>query len=339
MQDTFLVAWSEVSRLRQPGRLRPWLFAVARNECHRRLRTGVRATPAGAMDDTVQLAAVTEQAELRAMVAAALAGLDPVEREISELNLRHGLGGADLAAVLGVPARQAHALAARARARSGEFAAQVADGRFCTPAQPRDAARHADGARAAERHAAPDRRLGHRFLPGRGGPSRPGGRTGGAVRRGRVPGTAREAGDASLAGGSRAGGRRGRRGLGLARQRHVLRQLRLCLQQPAAFSSRYRPGIHIHPAVSIHSIRTFQARERRCVRVMRPRRSCLPLCSRLRPRTRPPRRIRLLRRTRLRPRIRLLRRIRLRPTHSATPTPTPTTPTPTPTTPAPPTGG
>ena len=116
VQDTFLVAWSEVSRLRQPGRLRPWLFAVARNECHRRLRTGVQATPAGAMDDTAQLAAVTEQAELRAMVAAALARLDPVEREISELNLRHGLGGADLASILGVPARQAQALAARARA-------------------------------------------------------------------------------------------------------------------------------------------------------------------------------------------------------------------------------
>src|SRR4029077_12220683 len=71
---------------------------------------------AGARDDRAQLAAVTEQAELRATVAAALAGLDPVEREISELNLRHGLGGADLASILGVPARQAKALAARARA-------------------------------------------------------------------------------------------------------------------------------------------------------------------------------------------------------------------------------
>jgi len=116
VQDTFLVAWSEVRRLHQPGRLRPWLFAVARNECHRLLRTGMRAAPAGAMDDTVQLATLTEQAELRAMVAAALAGLDPMEREIGELNLRHGLRGADLAAVLGVPAKQADALAARARA-------------------------------------------------------------------------------------------------------------------------------------------------------------------------------------------------------------------------------
>jgi RNA polymerase sigma factor (sigma-70 family) len=116
VQDTFLVAWSEVWRLRRPDRLRPWLFALARNECHRLLRTGMRAAPAGAMDDTVQLATFTEQAELRAMVAAALAGLDPMEREIGELNLRHGLGGADLAAVLGVPAKQAHALAARARA-------------------------------------------------------------------------------------------------------------------------------------------------------------------------------------------------------------------------------
>ena len=229
VQDTFLVAWSEVSRLRQPGRLRPWLFAVARNECHRRLRTGVQATPAGAMDDTAQLAAVTEQAELRAMVAAALAGLDPVEREISELNLRHGLGGADLAAILGVPARQAQALAARARAHlesslrrsptvgsAPQPSLAMLLGMLMVPALPN-----------GMRHRIVAWR--HRFLPGRGGPSRPGGRTGGAVRRGRVPGTAREAGDASLAGGSRVGGRRGRRGLGLARQRHVLRQLRLCL--------------------------------------------------------------------------------------------------------------
>src|SRR5262249_31720330 len=31
---TFVVASAEVPRLRQPDRLRTWLFAVARNECH-----------------------------------------------------------------------------------------------------------------------------------------------------------------------------------------------------------------------------------------------------------------------------------------------------------------
>ncbi len=38
VQDTFIIAAAELGGLREPGRLRPWLYAVARNECHRRLR-------------------------------------------------------------------------------------------------------------------------------------------------------------------------------------------------------------------------------------------------------------------------------------------------------------
>ena len=56
-----------------------------------------------------------ERAELRRLVRAALDGLNPAEREVIELGLRHDLHGADLAAVLGVPRNQAHALASRAR--------------------------------------------------------------------------------------------------------------------------------------------------------------------------------------------------------------------------------
>ena len=121
VQDTFIIASSEVSGMSQPDRLRVWLFAVARNECHRRLRAAGRRPPrpeaARAMDDTVQLAALTEQAKFDAAVAGTLAGLDPVAREIGELNLRHGLYGADLGAVLGVSSRQAQALASRVRAQ------------------------------------------------------------------------------------------------------------------------------------------------------------------------------------------------------------------------------
>ena len=59
--------------------------------------------------------ASAERAELRRLVRAALDGLNPGEREVIELGLRHDLHGADLAAVLGVPRNQAHALASRAR--------------------------------------------------------------------------------------------------------------------------------------------------------------------------------------------------------------------------------
>ena len=37
VQDTFVVAAAKLGGLRDPGRLRPWLFAVARNECRHQL--------------------------------------------------------------------------------------------------------------------------------------------------------------------------------------------------------------------------------------------------------------------------------------------------------------
>jgi RNA polymerase sigma factor (sigma-70 family) len=119
VQDTFIIAAAKLGGLRDPDRLRPWLYAVARNECHRRLRGRAAAAPldeAGEMpDDAPEVGVSAEQAELRGLVRAALGGLNPGEREIIELNLRHELDGAGLAAALGVPRNQAHALASRAR--------------------------------------------------------------------------------------------------------------------------------------------------------------------------------------------------------------------------------
>src|SRR5579863_1022614 len=40
VQDTFPIATSKLGGLRDPGKLRSWLYAVARNECYRRLRAG-----------------------------------------------------------------------------------------------------------------------------------------------------------------------------------------------------------------------------------------------------------------------------------------------------------
>ena len=119
VQDTFVIAAASLGGLRDPGRLRPWLYAVARSECRRRLRAGeagleevagLGAPPAGAGDGTAQ-------AELRGQVRAAVDGLNPGEREVIELGFGHDLSGADLAAVLGVSRNQAHALASRARGR------------------------------------------------------------------------------------------------------------------------------------------------------------------------------------------------------------------------------
>jgi RNA polymerase sigma factor (sigma-70 family) len=119
VQDTFIIAAAKLGGLRDPSRLRPWLYAVARNECHRRLRGRASAAPLDDADEMADsapdLVVAAEQAELRQLVRSALAGLNPGEREIIELNLRHELDGAELAAALGVPRNQAHALASRAR--------------------------------------------------------------------------------------------------------------------------------------------------------------------------------------------------------------------------------
>ena len=121
VQDTFIIAAAKLGGLRDPDRLRPWLYAVARNECHRRLRERASSAPLDGADemtdDAPEVGASAEKEELRALVQAALAGLNPGEREIIELNLRHELDGADLAATLGVSRNQAHALASRARSQ------------------------------------------------------------------------------------------------------------------------------------------------------------------------------------------------------------------------------
>jgi len=121
VRDTFVVAGERLPGLRDPSRLRPWLYAVARNECRRRgpydpASAGVRSSLTTG-EDTADFGMTLEQAELRELVWSALGGLDPADREIVELSLRHEFYGADLADALGVPHNQVHALTARARAR------------------------------------------------------------------------------------------------------------------------------------------------------------------------------------------------------------------------------
>ena len=41
LKDTFVIAAATLSNLSEPSKLRPWLFALARNECRRRIRPAV----------------------------------------------------------------------------------------------------------------------------------------------------------------------------------------------------------------------------------------------------------------------------------------------------------
>jgi RNA polymerase sigma factor (sigma-70 family) len=121
VQDTFLIAAAKLRGLRDPSKLRPWLYAVARNECLRRLRSG-HATAAleEAGDVPTESAGVgreAERADLHELLRDAIDGLNPGERDVIELSLSHELEGDDLADVLGVSRNHAHALLSRARSQ------------------------------------------------------------------------------------------------------------------------------------------------------------------------------------------------------------------------------
>ena len=144
VQDTFLVAAAKLHGLRDPRKLRSWLYAVARNECFRRLRAGTAHSALEEAADlptqTAELGVATERAELQALVRAAIEGLNPGERDVIELSLIHELDGDELADALGVSRNHAHALLSRARsqlerslgalivARTGRLACAELDG-------------------------------------------------------------------------------------------------------------------------------------------------------------------------------------------------------------------
>ncbi len=123
VQDTFVIAASKLAGLRDQSRLRPWLYAVARNECHRRLReTASGAVPALDLvpemsDESVDVTGGAERAELRTLLRSAVRGLNASEQDLIELQLRQELDVVEIAAILGVTRNHAHALLSRARSQ------------------------------------------------------------------------------------------------------------------------------------------------------------------------------------------------------------------------------
>jgi RNA polymerase sigma factor (sigma-70 family) len=119
VQDVFCTAAEQLPKLRDPDKLRPWLYAIARNEALGWIRQRRREhvvdqlpeAPAGdAGPDT--LAARTE---LAALVTEAAGGLSDRDRSVLELTYRHGLDGPELADALGVSAGNATKMVSRLR--------------------------------------------------------------------------------------------------------------------------------------------------------------------------------------------------------------------------------
>src|SRR5260370_24519934 len=102
VQDTLVIAAGSLGGLADPGRLRPWLYAVARSGCRRRLGAGKAGVgeAAGLAGRSPGPGDDAEPAELRGLVHAAMDALGPGERQVIQLRLRHHLSRPELAAVL-----------------------------------------------------------------------------------------------------------------------------------------------------------------------------------------------------------------------------------------------
>ncbi|MBS2965043.1 sigma-70 family RNA polymerase sigma factor [Actinocrinis puniceicyclus] len=113
----FVIADRNVTQLRQPDHIQPWLYAILRHECHLRSAAPRDSAadpapvswrlhpPAGAADPTGSLAALERnlrRAEFHSLEWPESEGLDPAHREILELTIRHGLDSNGLGLVLGL---------------------------------------------------------------------------------------------------------------------------------------------------------------------------------------------------------------------------------------------
>jgi RNA polymerase sigma factor (sigma-70 family) len=119
VQDVFVTAATKLIQLREPDRLRPWLYAIARSEALARIRSRKREQPSEELPDMpsgdADLATVAARTELAQLIADASGGLSERDRTVLELAYRQGLDGPDLADALGVTARNANTLVERMR--------------------------------------------------------------------------------------------------------------------------------------------------------------------------------------------------------------------------------
>ncbi|MEU4535265.1 sigma factor [Streptosporangium sp. NPDC023825] len=119
VHDALVAAQGGVDRLREPGRLRAWLYALVRIRCADEGRGGPRGSaPPDVHDDP-------GERELAALVHEVMAELSGQEREVLELSLRHDLGSGEVGAVLGLTSRQVTARLGRARDHLENAAAAV----------------------------------------------------------------------------------------------------------------------------------------------------------------------------------------------------------------------
>jgi len=121
--DSFVLVAERLGQLRDPDRLRPWLYAIVRSECLRRLKARKRVAYGGEeqlvemADTSITPDAEAELSALRDLVWDASAGLADRDRAMLDLHLRQGLEGAELGEAMGVTASNAYVMLNRLRAQ------------------------------------------------------------------------------------------------------------------------------------------------------------------------------------------------------------------------------
>lgn len=177
LHDAFIAASRNLHQLRDPARLRPWLYSICRHEALRKVRQRNRVELTDEVDDMrgveVDMDQGSRSEELQELVWAAAAGLSPRDQALLDLNLRQGLEGQDLADAMGTSLNNSYVMLSRLRdqverslgalliARLGrddctelDAILQGWDGRF-SPLLRKRVARHVDGcAVCADRRAA-----------------------------------------------------------------------------------------------------------------------------------------------------------------------------------------
>src|SRR5262249_47005441 len=108
MREVFVLAVQRISELRDRDRLRPWLFALARHVCFRRLHED------GGVKADASLTPDAGDKETAALIWDATAGVSEIDRAVL-FDVAQGLEGDDLADAVGVPHASAHAVVRRAR--------------------------------------------------------------------------------------------------------------------------------------------------------------------------------------------------------------------------------
>ena len=117
MQDTFLTASQRLTQLRDPSRLRPWLYSIARSFVFALSRGRQRTVVSDEVDEVVEMTDTDGSLDAVDLVWAAAAGLEISDRDVLDLHLRQGLDGQDLADALGVTRNAANVMLHRVRER------------------------------------------------------------------------------------------------------------------------------------------------------------------------------------------------------------------------------